>query len=132
PGRVLMLGFDLRFADLYERAGLQKVASAFLSELVAADAPLHARLQAARIDPATLERKQHSQLLIDLAPHLEDFIGALFGITPEIRALAARHHELAPLYEVKRQFIQRSAAKAYSEQSAQVIPGAAISAELAV
>ena len=128
---MLKLGFDLRFADLYERAGLQKVDSAFLSELAAADAPLHARLQAARADPAALERKQHSQLLIDLAPHIEDFIGALFGITPELRALAARHHELAPLYEVKRQFIQRSAAKAYSEETAQALPGEAIGAELA-
>ena len=38
-----------------------------------------------------------SNLLVDLAPHLEDFIGDLFSITDEVRALQARHHELAPI-----------------------------------
>ncbi|HTT13320.1 MAG TPA: FAD-dependent oxidoreductase [Burkholderiaceae bacterium] len=128
---MLKLGFDLSFADLYERDGLQKVDSAFLSELAAADAGLHAKLGAARSNPAALDSRQHSQLLIDLAPHVEDFIGALFGIAPQIRALAARHHELAPLYEVKRQFIQRSAAKAYTEATARSIAGEPVGAELA-
>jgi NADPH-dependent glutamate synthase beta subunit-like oxidoreductase/NAD(P)H-flavin reductase len=128
---MLKLGFDLRFADLYERKGLQKVDSAFLSELVATDGALHARLGAARLDPAALDAKQHSQLLIDLAPHVEDFIGALFGIQAQVRALAAQHHELAPLYEVKRQFIQRNAAKAYTEATAQSLPGERLGADLA-
>src|SRR5438128_9047722 len=32
-----------------------------------------------------------------------------FGIEAEARALAGRHHELAPLYSVKRLFVQRRA-----------------------
>ena len=128
---MLKLGFDLEFADLYERDGLQEVDSAFLSELEAADAGLHARLNGARRDPVSLEAKQHSQLLVDLAPHVDDFLGALFGIRAPLRALAAQHQELAPLYEVKRQFIQRSAAKAYTEATAQSLPGEALGADLA-
>ena len=40
---------------------------------------------------------------------LEDFLARLFGIESEAQALAARHNELAPLYSVKRLFVQRRA-----------------------
>ncbi|MDH5579390.1 MAG: FAD-dependent oxidoreductase, partial [Betaproteobacteria bacterium] len=53
--------------------------------------------------------REESELLIALAPHVEDFIVRLFGIEAEAQALAARHHELAPLYSVKRLFVQRRA-----------------------
>jgi NADPH-dependent glutamate synthase beta subunit-like oxidoreductase/NAD(P)H-flavin reductase len=128
---MLNLGFKLQFADLYERRGLLAVDTAFLSELAASDAALHARLVEARREPAGMEAKQESQLLIDLAPHVDDFLGALFGIRAQIRALAEQHQRLAPLYEVKRQFVQRSAAKAFTPVEAQAIDGAGLGAELA-
>jgi NADPH-dependent glutamate synthase beta subunit-like oxidoreductase/NAD(P)H-flavin reductase len=128
---MLKLRFDLRFADLYEREGLTRIDAAFLSELAASDAALAARLHAARQAPAALDNKQHSQLLVDLAPHVDDFIGALFGIRDEVRALAGQHQALAPLYEVKRQFIQRAAAKAYSETTAAALSGDALGTDLA-
>jgi hypothetical protein len=52
------------------------------------------------------------QLLVDLAPHVEDFVGELFGIQIELKALAEAHHALAPIYSCKRLFVQRKAAKA--------------------
>ena len=55
----------------------------------------------ARADPGALDARAHSDLLIAAAPHLEDFIAELFGIRAEVAALAARHHELAPLYSVQ-------------------------------
>jgi hypothetical protein len=64
---MLNLGFDLRFANLYERDGLQRIDAAFLAELAATDAALHARLGAARRATAGLDARQTSQLLIDLA-----------------------------------------------------------------
>jgi NADPH-dependent glutamate synthase beta subunit-like oxidoreductase/NAD(P)H-flavin reductase len=128
---MLNLGFDLQFSDLYERQGLIAVDAAFLAELAASDAALHARLIAARREPAGVDAKQESQLLIDLAPHVDDFLGALFGIRPQIRALAEQHQRLAPLYEVKRQFVQRSAAKAFTATDAQAFDGDSLSAELA-
>ncbi len=104
---MLRLRFDLAFEDLYSRDGLLRLDAAFLRFLGEADAALRARLEAARAEPPPA--KQESELLIALAPHAEDFIVRLFGIEAEAQALAARHHELAPLYSVKRLFVQRRA-----------------------
>ncbi|MDP8983281.1 MAG: FAD-dependent oxidoreductase [Acidobacteriota bacterium] len=104
----LTLNFNVRFEDLYQRDGLVRLDSVFLTHLQASDSDLHARLIAARANPAAIAPKDYSTLIIDAAPHLEDFITQLFGIAPEIRDLQARHHDLAPLYSVKRRFIQRS------------------------
>jgi len=118
------------FADLYDREGLSRVDASFIAHLAGADAGLHNRLVAARRDPETLDAKAESQLLIDLAPHLEDFIGGLFGIAAEIRALQARHHALAPLYSVKRLFVQRRAVKGVTPEAAAVLDGPALGREL--
>ncbi|MDA1116675.1 MAG: FAD-dependent oxidoreductase [Proteobacteria bacterium] len=104
---MLHLRFNLSFEDLYSRDGLVRVDAAFLKFLGEADAGLRDRLLAARASPPAA--MQESELLIALAPHLEDFLARLFGIEAEAQALAARHHELAPLYSVKRQFVQRRA-----------------------
>jgi NADPH-dependent glutamate synthase beta subunit-like oxidoreductase/NAD(P)H-flavin reductase len=105
----MALGFDLTFADLYERDGLQRVDAAFLAFLHEANAGLHARLLAGRGNFAQLKAREESDLLVELAPHVEDFLARLFGIEAEARALAARHNELAPVYSVKRLFVQRRA-----------------------
>ncbi|HEU4647298.1 MAG TPA: FAD-dependent oxidoreductase, partial [Burkholderiales bacterium] len=104
---TLRLHFGISFEDLYARDGLVRLDAAFLQFVAQADAGLRARLEAARAAPLT--GKDESELLIALAPHLEDFLARLFGIEAEAQALAARHHELAPLYSVKRLFVQRRA-----------------------
>ena len=103
----MQLGFGIRFNDLYEREGLLRVDAAFLRFLAEGDARLNERLVAARARP--LSGKDESDLLVALAPHIEDFLARLFGIEAEARALAERHNELAPLYSVKRLFVQRRA-----------------------
>ncbi len=114
----MTLGFGIAFPDLYEREGLARVDRAFLAFLGEADAALRDRLLSARADPGALAPKAESELLIALAPHAEDFLARLFGIEDEVRALAARHNELAPLYAVKRQFVQRRALhKAKAEEA---------------
>src|SRR3989449_1153957 len=105
----MQLGFGIRFDDLYEREGLVRLDSAFLRFLRESDSALHARLLAARQAPQKLAAKEESDLLVALAPHVEDFLPKLFGIEAEARALAEKHNELAPLYSVKRQFVQRRA-----------------------
>src|SRR3954453_13502197 len=101
------LGFGIRFDDLYEREGLARVDAAFLEFLGEGDAALRDRLVAARANqPAA---KEESDVLIAAAPHVEDFIGQLFDIKAEAQALAVKHHHLAPLYSVKRLFVQRRA-----------------------
>ena len=103
----MQLGFGIRFGDLYERAGLLRVDAAFLAFLKEADGALHEKLVASRKNPPA--GKAESDLLVALAPHIEDFLPKLFGIEAEARALAARHNELAPLWSVKRLFVQRRA-----------------------
>ncbi len=103
---LMQLGFGIRFDDLYEREGLMRLDEAFLRFLGEADTALHDRLLAARQNPAI---KDESDLLVALAPQVEDFLPKLFGIEAQARALAAKHNELAPLYSVKRQFVQRRA-----------------------
>jgi len=119
------------FADLYDREALRTLDNAFLTFLGEADAALRDRLRAARMAPEGLAAKDESELLIALAPHLDDFIARLFGIEAEVQALAARHHELAPLYSVKRLFVQRRALHKVKAEEAQGVDGAAAEQQLA-
>src|SRR6185369_12331209 len=93
----LTLSFGLSFDDLYRQDGLARLDSEFRQQLHATDAGLLERLIAARSNPDALPRKQQSELMIELAPHVEDFVGALFQIGPHIRKLQAHHDALAPL-----------------------------------
>ena len=90
-------GFGFSFNDLYDRDGLVRIDAAFLVFLGESDAALHAQLVAARLSADAISGKAESELLISLAPPLEDFLARLFGIEAQVLALAARHHELAPL-----------------------------------
>jgi len=127
---IRTLGFDCTFDDIYLREGLVKLDQRFLAELKASDAALHEQLTRARADPAALASKQESELLLALAPHLERFIARLFGIETEVQALAAQHHRLAPLYQVKRQFVQRRAMHRYPPDEAAGFDGLALEREL--
>jgi NADPH-dependent glutamate synthase beta subunit-like oxidoreductase/NAD(P)H-flavin reductase len=124
------LAFGITFDDLYDREGLLKLDQRFLAELGRDDAALHERLGRARSDAGTLPAKQESELLLALAPHLDRFIARLFGIEAEVEALSARHHELVPLYGIKRQFVQRKAMHGFNPQEAGALDGAALAREL--
>jgi NADPH-dependent glutamate synthase beta subunit-like oxidoreductase/NAD(P)H-flavin reductase len=119
----LSLKYGLAFAELYDRDGLVKLDREFVAHLAASDVALHDRLMAGRADVGALDRKAESELLVDLAPHVEDFLGGLFGIEAEIRDLQARRDELAPLYSVKRLFVQRRAVKELKEAEAAALDG---------
>ena len=88
------------------------------------------RLLEARKEPGALTRKQQSELMIAIAPHVEDFIGELFGIAAEVRALQAKHDALAPLYALKRKFVQKKAISGMTAEKAALIHGGALAAEL--
>src|SRR5436190_3461082 len=126
----LALKHGLTFSDLYDRDGLIRLDRAFVAHLAATDAALHERLMAGRADADALDRKAESDLLVDLAPHVEDFLGDLFGIGGEVRALQARHDKLAPLYSVKRLFVQRRAVKEIKEADAAHLNGHKLGQEL--
>src|SRR5438128_320281 len=103
----LSLAYGLDFEALYTADGAAEIDARFLAALRESDGALAERLIAARGNPDALEMKEHSELLIALGPHLEDFLAHLFGIAAEVRSLESRHHELAPIFTVKRQFVQR-------------------------
>jgi NADPH-dependent glutamate synthase beta subunit-like oxidoreductase/NAD(P)H-flavin reductase len=128
PPHALELAFGFAFSDLYSADGAARIDSRFLDELAAADPTLASRLAQARASAAPLQPRDEAALLLDVAPHLEDFVARLFGIEEPVQALEARHHELAPLYAVKRQFVQRKAMNAYKADVAATFDGPALRA----
>ncbi len=128
---ALQLAHGLAFGDLYANDGAARIDACFVDHLRGADAALADRLAAARADPDALPLKAESELLIALGPQLEDFVAQLFRIEPEVRALEAQHHELAPLFAVKRLFVQRKAMNTYKADAAAAFDGAALGADLA-
>ncbi|MEK7302607.1 MAG: pyridine nucleotide-disulfide oxidoreductase, partial [Pseudomonadota bacterium] len=123
--------FGLTITDLYRRSGLVKLDQIFLDFLRTGDEVLCKRLEHARAHPDELPAKDDSALLIEIAPWLEDFIARLFNIENEVQQLAARHHELAPLYFCKRQFVQRRAKGKVSDAELDTIDGLRLEKELA-
>src|ERR1700729_1245644 len=125
---VLHLKRGFSFEDLYAREGLVRLDAAFLEHLGSADGALLERLQQARGGGFT--RKLESDLMIDLAPHVEDFLGDLFGIAADVRALQARHSALEPLYALKRKFVQKRAISGVTVEQASAIDCAGLAADL--
>ncbi len=123
------LGFSIRFEDLYKRDGLARVDAAFLAALSAADAELHGRLVAARATPPA-EARDEADLLIAVAPHVEEFVGTLFNVRRELAAQAEAQNALAPLFSAKRLFVQRRAAKALTPEQAAALDGATLEQEV--
>ena len=128
--RILSLSFGFSFEDLYSRDGLVRLDAQFLSTLAEAAPELHTRLLAVRENPAALALKPSSELLIEVAPYLDDFIGKLFGIEAELRTLQQSHHSLAPLYSVKRRFIQKKALTGQNPEKAALIDGPTVVQQL--
>jgi NADPH-dependent glutamate synthase beta subunit-like oxidoreductase/NAD(P)H-flavin reductase len=124
------LAFGLRFEDLYAREGLLRLDAAFLDQLLASDAGLHVQLVDARVNPGARTVKEQSELVIALAPHVEDFLGELFGIVKEVEELQARHNALGPFFAFKRKFIQKRAISGVTREQAEGIDGTGLGREL--
>ncbi|HZB53918.1 MAG TPA: pyridine nucleotide-disulfide oxidoreductase, partial [Reyranella sp.] len=126
------LSHGLGFTDLYDREGLVRLDAAFVGWLKESHVDAHARLLAARVAPDALADKDESNLLIELARPLEDFLGALFGVAAEAAELRARHNKLAPVFDCKRLFVQRYVTRAIKADAAAALDGATVSAEVAL
>ncbi len=122
--------FGLEFADLYRRDGLQQVDAAFLKWLHQNDTPLGARLLTARAVPDSLPARDEAALILECAPHLDRFVAALFGVEEAVAVLTGQHHALDPLFEIKRQFVQRRAASRIKPDEAAMLDGAALGSTL--
>ncbi len=124
------LAFGLQFEDLYAREGLLRLDAAFLEQLLASDAALHVQLLDARVNPSARTAKEQSELVIALAPHVEDFLGELFGIVKEVEELQSRHNALGPFFAFKRKFIQKRAISGVTREQAEEIDGPGLGREL--
>jgi NADPH-dependent glutamate synthase beta subunit-like oxidoreductase/NAD(P)H-flavin reductase len=124
----LSLKWDFAFEDLYRREGLERLDAIFSQHLQSTDAALHARWIEGR--EHTLERKQNAELIVDLAPHVEDFVIELFGIEAEARELQSRHAAFEPMLALKRKFVQKKAISGVTKEQAMAIDGASLAAEL--
>ena len=116
--------------EILRQQGLARLDQTFLEQIGSANPALAQRLLDARANPSALARKQQSELIIEIAPHVEDFIGELFGISADLRALQAKHHALAPIYALKRRFVQKKAISGVTKEQASAINGLAVAAEL--
>ncbi len=125
-----VFAFGITLSDLYHLKGLHRIDRLFLGHLQKSDARLWERLNAARAAPDFLGNQQESALLMALGPHIQDFLGVLFGISTDILALTSQYHALAPLYACKRLFVQRRAMRAIRESAARTFDGAALLTEM--
>ncbi len=100
------LQFDITFQDLHTPHGLQRLDGLFESFLKDSDHDVYRRYKEAR---ATYT--ENSDLILAVAPVVEDFLAHLFSIEKDVQLLQTKHHNLAPLHTCKRTFIQRQVAK---------------------
>jgi NADPH-dependent glutamate synthase beta subunit-like oxidoreductase/NAD(P)H-flavin reductase len=126
------LSHGLGFNDLYDREGLVRLDAAFVDWLKAANVEAHARLLAARAAPDALPPKDESNLLIEVARPLEDFLAGLFGVSHEAAELRGHHNKLAPIYDCKRLFVQRYVTRAIKPEVAAALEGDKVTAEIAL
>jgi NADPH-dependent glutamate synthase beta subunit-like oxidoreductase/NAD(P)H-flavin reductase len=128
----LELAFGLEFHELYSRDGLARLDAMFLESLRTSAPALAERVTLARENPAALERKAESELMIELAPHVESFVGRLFGIAADLQALRDAHLAKADIFAVKRNFVQRRALRSAAAKAPDAIDGPAIGKKLEV
>lgn len=127
----LSLAFGHSFEDLHDRDGLVRIDRSFAQWLGEADPALHERFAALRVDTSALTAKEEAEFLIALAPHLDRFVATLFGIQEEWQELVESHHRLAPLFKVKRKFVQRRAMLKIKADAAEALDGEALEREVA-
>ncbi len=122
----LSLAHGLSFDDLYQRDGLVKLDRVFVDALKGRELALFNRLMAARENPAGLDKKEHSELLVDLGHVVEEFVARLFGVQEELVHQHAERDRLNPIYACKLQFLRRRAAKAFKPDELAAVDGRAL------
>ena len=126
----LDLRFGLSFEDLYQQEGLARLDQTFLDQLNSANPLLSQRLMDARVSPGGLSRKQQSDLIVELAPHVEDFIGELSAYPPTCARSRPSTIAWLRIYALKRRFVQKKAISGVTKEQASSINGLAVAAEL--
>ncbi len=109
---LAVAGFN--YSDLYKPEKLKELCEVFYRELGQTDADLlGALMQYIEARGAGYEKKAESELLVNAAPHLTDFIVRLFGIEEDYAALAGSVKIQDPIWKYKF-FVQRRAIKKFN------------------
>lgn len=98
-------GYNLSFNDLYQ--DLDKVDNFFMTYLQEKNENLYIKLK--NLKPFNLTKKEENNLLINIAPYIENFISKVFYIESNVEKLHKKHKEFKPIFQFKRDFIQRKA-----------------------
>ncbi|MGZ6125117.1 MAG: FAD-dependent oxidoreductase, partial [Myxococcales bacterium] len=131
PAPDLQLGIPgYRYADLHDARRLGDLTGAFDAFLKTADAALFSRYLAHREGSARLRGPEESELLLDLGGHLSRFVGWLFGVEKDLARLRDAAGRDAPLFRVKRDFIQRRVFKKGARDRPHADDFAALDAEV--
>src|SRR6476620_5148064 len=106
------LGIDgFRYADLNRVRRLIALDQAFREELRAADRVLADRYEQSCRQYDRGDGKEDTQLLIEVAPHLDSFIARLFKIEKEVHQLNRRTTDDRAVCEFKKRFLDRHVLK---------------------
>ncbi|HYY52914.1 MAG TPA: FAD-dependent oxidoreductase, partial [Myxococcales bacterium] len=104
----LQLGIPgFRCADLHDARRLADLTRAFDDFLRQADSALFARYQAHRDGGARLRGPEESTLLLETGAQVSRFLARLFGVERDQKKLRDAAGREAPLFRVKRDFVQR-------------------------
>jgi len=125
-GSALTLGFGIAFEDLYRVDGLRRVDEAFLAFLADRDPVLAEQLRDPRGTPGAGTARTRGDLIMALAPPLEDFLAALFGIEAAVAASEHAHRDLEPLFACRKVFVQKIAVKDIPAETAATFDAAAL------
>ncbi len=135
--KMLDLNFGYDFADINSLSGLTRLDKSFLRYLNEQGLDIANKLRSYRaqsqLDGKTnckkyfddtehysynhqhSDNKERSELIIQLAPLLDDFLSELFSITEQNLSLKKQHQEFNVIYECRRKFVQRYALKKYTK-----------------
>ncbi len=103
--------YHLDFESLQTPEGLQKLDELFLGELRQFDPELAERLLAYRERDTDLPGTENSELLLAIAPHVEAFLGRVFGIEAELAEQRAQILADDVVMQFKQAFVQKRVKK---------------------
>jgi NADPH-dependent glutamate synthase beta subunit-like oxidoreductase/NAD(P)H-flavin reductase len=99
------------FAELFHSEGLEKLDKRFLAELSQSHPALHADLLAYRLSSKSFSDLAISEMLINIAKPLENFLASLFNIEEAVAIAQAKSVENNPVSVFKKYFVLRRAKK---------------------
>jgi len=105
---TLKLGIPgFTFLDLHRPERLADLHRAFLDDLAARDAGLHARWLEHASGSARLTKPAESALLIDVGRHVSTFVARLFGIEAQVAARRQALTDRLTVYRVRDAFVKK-------------------------